>query len=64
MMKKMTIFVMLALLAGCIKENHAPLADEDARLVTLLNQAASWLTVMTAEFLPAVTLTLDRKSVV
>ena len=41
MMKKMTIFVMLALLAGCIKENHAPLADEDARLVTLLNQADS-----------------------
>ena len=41
MMKKMTIFVMLALLAGCIKENHAPLADEDARLVTLPNQADS-----------------------
>ena len=41
MMKKMTIFVMLVLLAGCIKENHTPLADEDARLVTLLNQADS-----------------------
>ena len=37
-MKKLFYILLVALLAGCVKVNDAPLDEDDAALVTLLDQ--------------------------